>query len=73
MSNITISLDDEVKNIIEKRAKKNLLSLKEQIEEIIRQSAIRTKTGSNTGSVKIDDKLVGIFSRIKRGSKKKKL
>ena len=60
-----------VKKIISKRAKKNLLSLREQIEDILRKSAVRTKTGTST-TIKVDDTLVYAFSREKRGRKKKK-
>ena len=69
MPTITISIDEEIKKIIGKRAKRNLLSIKEQIEEIIRQSAIRTKAGISASLVKVDDKLVEIFSRHKKGKK----
>ena len=67
MPNITISIDDEVKKIISKRAGKNLLTLREQIEDIIRQSAIRTKAGNIPVDSKVDDRLVEIFSRTQRG------
>ena len=68
MPQITIDIDDDVQKIISKRAKKNLLSLREQVEEIIRQSAVRTKAGTVSDD-KIDDTLVGVFSRQKRGRK----
>jgi len=68
---ITIYIDDEEKKILIKRAKKNLFSLREQIEDIIRRSCVRTSHGSYR-PIKVDDKLVGIFSREKRGRKKKK-
>ena len=45
---ITISLDDEELKILNKRAKKNLLTLKEQVEDIIRRSCISAKdTGTS--------------------------
>ena len=69
---ITISLDDEEIKILEKRAKKNLLTVKEQVEDIIRKSAVRTKSGTKTQTIKVDDRLVGIFSRQNTGPKKKK-
>jgi hypothetical protein len=69
MPSITINIDEDVKKILDKRAKKNLLSLREQIEDILRQSAIRTKEGTTSGE-DIDDKLVAIFSRNKRAKKK---
>jgi len=70
MTTITISIDEEIKKVIGKRAKKNLLTIKEQIEEIIRQSAVRTKSGASASSVKADDRLIEIFSRNKKGRKK---
>jgi len=69
MPSITINIDEDVKKILDKRAKKNLLSLREQIEDILRQSAIRTKGGESSDD-KIDDRLVEIFSRHKRSKKK---
>ena len=72
MPKITISLDEDVKKIISKRAKKNLLTLREQIEDILRKSAVRTKQGSSYQRIKVDDRLVAVFSREKRGRKKKK-
>jgi len=71
MPTVTISIDAEIQKVIGKRAKKNLLTIKEQIEEIVRQSAVRTKSGTSASSVKIDDKLVEVFSRHKKGRKKR--
>jgi len=72
MPSITINIDEKVKKIISKRAKKNLLSLREQIEDILRTSAVRTKSTAGYKALKIDDTLVYAFSREKRGRKKKK-
>ena len=72
MPTISVFLDEKVKKIIEKRAKKNLLTLREQAEEILRQSAVRTKSGANMGNVKVDDRLVEVFSRNKTGQKRKR-
>lgn len=71
MPRITIDIDEDVKKIINKRAKKNLLTLREQIEDILRKSAVRTKSGA-TGSFKVDDRLVAMFSRQKRGRPRKR-
>jgi len=71
MPTVTISIDAEVQKVIGKRAKKNMLTIKEQIEEIVRQSAVRTKFGSTIEGIKADDRLVEIFSRYKRGRKRK--
>ncbi len=68
---LTITLDEAEVKILNKRAKKNLLSLKEQVEDIIRRSCIRSSKGTYK-SYKGDDALVGIFSRDQRGRKKKK-
>ena len=65
-----ISLDNEEIKILKKRAKKNLMTLREQAEDIIRRSCIHSKKGSQS-SFKTDDKLVGIFSRSRKGRKKK--
>ena len=71
MSSITITIDDDVKKILTKRADKNLFSLREQIEDILRKSAVRTKNGSTSRKIKIDVHLVEVFSREKRGRKRK--
>ena len=71
MPQITIDLDEDVKKIIGKRAKKNLMTLREQIEDILRKSAVRTKSGTTT-SFKVDDRLVGMFSRQRKGRPRKK-
>ena len=52
-----------------KRAKENQFSLREQIEEILRRSAVNRKNKKKT--IKVDDKLVAAFSRDKRGRKTK--
>jgi len=71
MPKITINLDDEEKSILEKRAKKNLMTLQEQIEDIIRRSAVNYKQGIKGAEVDPGDRLVGIFSRHKKGRKKR--
>lgn len=68
---ITVSVDEKVKKVLEKRAKKNLMSSREQAEDIIRRSAANYKLGSQT-SVKTDDKLVEIFSRHKKHKSSRK-
>jgi hypothetical protein len=67
---LTISLDEAEVKILMKRAKKNLLTLREQVEDIIRLSCVRSSKGSYRG-FKVDDKLVAMFSRERRGRKKK--
>lgn len=71
MKKLTIYLDDEEVKVLEKRAKKNIFTLKEQVEDIIRQSVIRSKSSTKTPTINIDDRLVNVFSRQKTGPKKK--
>lgn len=68
---IAITLDEAEVKILKKRAKKNLLTIKEQVEDIIRLSCIRSSKGTYK-PFKCDDTLVGVFSRDQRGRKKKK-
>ncbi len=67
---LTISLDDEELAILEKRAKKNFLTVKEQVEDIIRRSCVRSSKGTPR-PLKVE-KLVAAFSRDRRGRKPKK-
>lgn len=64
---ICIFLSEEVLEKLEKRAKKNLMNLEEQIEDILRRSCVRKKISGY--SEKIDDLLVSCFSRSKKGRK----
>ena len=64
-NSITIWLDSEVMSKIQKRAKKNLMTLPEQIEDILRRSAINA-AGTASQKEKLDDMLVGLFSRKTR-------
>lgn len=70
MPKLTIHIDEDVAKILRKRAKINLLTLREQIEDILRKSAVRTKLGKKYQTIKIDDRLVSVFSRERRGRKK---
>ncbi|MBR9704495.1 hypothetical protein GOV12_03730 [Candidatus Pacearchaeota archaeon] len=73
MAKITIDLSDDELKILKSRGKKNYLSTKEQIEDIIRRSIISYKKSRYKNiSGETDDKLVNIFSRSRRGRKKKK-
>ena len=69
---IPVNISEEEKKILEKRAKKNMLSLREQIEDIIRRSCVSGKTSLVYKKVNPDDRLIHIFSREVRGRKKKK-
>ena len=70
MPSLTIAIDEDVRKVLAKRAKKNFMTLRELVEDIVRRSAVRTKRGSSSND-HVDDKLVGIFSRTRRGRKKK--
>ena len=69
---LTINLDKEEVKILTKRSDKNYFNLKEQVEDIIRRSCVTYKKAQQYRTIKVDDKLVGIFSRARRGRKKKK-
>jgi len=71
MSSISIRFGKELTKEIEKRAKKSYLSVPELVEDIVRRSMI-SYTGGTREPLKIDDKLIAMFSREKRGRKKKK-
>jgi hypothetical protein len=68
---ISISLDEDELKILKRRDKNNLLTLREQVEDIVRRSCVSSK-GQGRSRFKTDDKLVAIFSREKRGRKAKK-
>jgi hypothetical protein len=72
MPQLTIDIDDDVQKIISKRAKKNLMTLREQVEDILRKSAVSTKNKAGSSSDKVDDTLVSVFSREKRGNYRRK-
>jgi len=57
---ICIFLSSELISKLEKRAKKNMFTLSEQIEDILRRSCITQKS---TAEEKLDDALVALFSR----------
>ena len=65
---VTIWLSNEILSCLERRAKKNMLNLHEQVEDILRRSVLSTKkTGLN--GIKVDDKFIELFSRERRGRK----
>ena len=70
MVKITIEFDEKVLKKLKARAGKNLLSVREQIEDIVRRSTVNF--GSAVRRIKIDDRLVSIFSRQRSGRKRKK-
>ena len=67
---MNITIGEEELKILKKRAKKNFMSLKEQVEDIVRRSCVNYKTSGSNESSRSDDALVDIFSRQKRGKRK---
>lgn len=68
---ICLFLSDELMAILEKRAKKNMFTISEQIEDILRRSTINQTKKKSPYDEKLDDTLVSLFSRKKTGPKKK--
>lgn len=65
---VTIELDERVISKLQRRAKRNMLTLREMIEDIVRRSAVLSGGASIGGDS--DDALVSIFSRKTRLRKK---
>ncbi|GEM_PF-1327655 len=63
---VCIYLDSDVLKAIEKRAKKNMLTIPEQIEDVLRRSVVNTLGRRSMKPENLDDMLVGIFSRKTR-------
>lgn len=69
---ISIYLDEDLIKALDKRAKKNFMTLREQINDIlIRSMANYGKTGRKYAEPEVE-KMVKIFSRKKPGRKPKK-
>jgi len=68
---VEIFLDNDILELIDKRAKKNMLTLPEQVEDILRRSCLSMKNKKLIPETKLDDLLIGIFSRRNCGRKKK--
>ncbi len=68
---ICIFLDEEVIKMLEKRARKNMLTLPEQIEDVLRRSCLGIKNKKLGYDEKLDDTLISLFSRKNTGRKKK--
>ncbi len=66
---VCVFLSNEILNVLEKRSKKNMLTIHEQIEDILRRSCVRKST--SISQEKIDDFLVSVFSRSPKGRKRK--
>jgi len=64
---VCVFLSNELLASLEKRAKKNMFTMNEQIEDILRRSCIRRKTTPE--QEKLDDLLITCFSRARKGRK----
>ena len=71
-SSITLFLDDELRTALEKRAKKNMLTLPKLIEDVLRRSTLNFKGKPGVMNEKLDDNLIGLFSRKNTGQAVKK-
>lgn len=60
---VCVYIDSEMTKLLEKRAKKNMFTLPEQIEDILRRSCINLKKSQPKEN--IDDSLVSLFSKRK--------
>jgi len=69
---VTLFLNEDVMEVLEKRAKKNLFTVSEQVEDILRRSTVSQMKKKTSYEPKIDDALVSVFSRKRTGPKKKK-
>ena len=68
---IVVKLDDALYKLIVARAKKNFLEIDEMIEDIIRRSMLSYKKNGSSINDKVDDSLVSVFSRKKRGKQRR--
>ena len=66
---VSIFLSDDLLKTLERRARKNMQTISEQIEDILRKSCVTYKGGVSSPE-KLDDRLVGIFSRKRVGRKR---
>ena len=65
---VSIFLDSELLKHLQKRADKNMLTLSEQIEDVLRRSCVN-KSKTSKPDKDIDDLLVKCFSRAQRKKK----
>jgi hypothetical protein len=63
---VIIYLEPKVLTILQKRAKKNLFSLSEQVEDILRRSCMNKFNNKSNKNENLDDLLISIFSRKKK-------
>jgi len=66
---LTIEIESDVLKLLQRRAKRNMMSVSELISDIIRRSTVFYRRMPR-GMPKLEDKLIGIFSREKRGRRR---
>jgi len=71
-TSLILKVDKDLYKALKKRADKDYLDVEGLVEDIIRRSMLSYKKKKTPADQKTDDKLVGIFSRSRRGRKKKK-
>ena len=69
---LILKVDSDLYRALKKRADTEYLDVEGLVEDIIRRSMLSYKKRATSTNPKIDDRLVGIFSRSRRGRKKKK-
>lgn len=62
---VCIYLDSDVLRLLDKRARRNMFTLTEQIDDILRRSVLNAKK-LRRETEKLDDMLVGLFSRKRK-------
>lgn len=68
---VSILIDSEVFLALEKRAERELMSIRELITDILRRSVLSSKRRSY-GETKTEDKFIEYFSRHQGGRKQKR-
>jgi len=61
---VSVFLDSELLKRLQKRADKNMFTLSEQIEDVLRRSTLNMRKKTSTEE-KVDDKFITFFSRKK--------
>lgn len=67
---VIVEVNDSEYKLLEKRAEKNLMSVRELVSDIVRRSMVSYKeSGEQAKDTRVDDPLVNVFSRTRRGRK----
>ncbi len=74
-TSVTIHLDEDEVTVLKRRAKDNLMTVREQVRDIIRRSCAASKRRylkkdkNKKSKIKIKDDLIKVFSRPKKEKK----